>query len=96
VATSARKLSPESLGFGRQPAALVIREPQELLPKLLAQNTVLLTQVSDHLQLALIRPSGNSDHYKPERMEGFRHLVASLSTGLPTEPQCIFKKISGP
>ena len=33
----------------------------------------------DYLKLALIHPSGNSDQYKPERIERFRHPVASLS-----------------
>jgi hypothetical protein len=35
---------------------------------------------TDHLQLALIHPSGNSGQYKPKRIEHYRHSVASLST----------------
>jgi hypothetical protein len=48
----------------------------------------------DHLKLALIHPSGKRNQCKPERIEDFRHLVASLSKDRPTGPQDIFKKIS--
>jgi hypothetical protein len=37
------------------------------------------------VNLALIHPSGDSNQYKPEWIEDYRHLIASLSTG-PKDP----------
>jgi hypothetical protein len=70
-----QKLSPEAFGSDRQPTPLVVGKPQPSFTQLFAQNTVFLALVFDHLKLALIHPSGNSDQYKPEWIEDERHRV---------------------
>ena len=93
-----QKLAPESFGSDGQPTPLVIREPQPSFTQLFAQNTVLLAQVFDHLKLALIHPSGNSDQYKPEWIEDNRHRVYCYIIQEPEDwrPQRIFNKIQFP
>jgi hypothetical protein len=54
------------------------RELQSSFAQLFAKNTVLLARVFNHLKLALIHPSGNSDQYKPEWIQNgsaFRRLI---------------------
>ena len=41
-------------------------EPQAPFPELLTKHPVLLTQIFDHLKLALIHPTGNTDYNKLE------------------------------
>lgn len=71
-------LSPKSSGFGRQTPALVIVEAQPSFAELFTKNSVLFTQVLDHVQLALIHPSGKRDQEKTELIEGCRHVVAFI------------------
>jgi hypothetical protein len=56
-----QKLPSQSFGFGGQSTSLVIAEPQTSVAELFAKNTVLFAQVLDHVKLALIHPSGDSD-----------------------------------
>jgi hypothetical protein len=53
---------------------VLIIEPQTPVAELLTKNAVFLAQVFDHLELALIHPSGNRDQHKPEWIKA-RHLV---------------------
>ncbi len=90
-----QNLPPQSLRPGRQPTSLVVSEPQAPVAELFAKNTVLLPQVFDHLKLALIHPSGNSDQDKLKRIQNGRHRVTSVSTSSQIRAQnLIFNKIS--
>jgi hypothetical protein len=71
-------LSPKSSGFGRESPALVIGEPQPSIAELFPKDAVLFAQVLDHVQLALIHPSGKRDQEKTEGVERCRHLVAFI------------------
>ena len=75
------KLSSHSFGLGGQAAALVIVEAQSLWAQLLAQNSVLFSQVLDQLQLLLVHPAGYGDQQKPERVHGFRHEESNIIAG---------------
>jgi hypothetical protein len=44
-----------------QSAPPIIREPQTSFAQLFSKNEVFLSQVFDHLELALIHPSGSGD-----------------------------------
>ena len=66
---------PQPLRFGGQPAALIVGEPKALGAKLLAEDSILLAQVLDHLQLALVHPAGDGDQQESEWIQQFRHLV---------------------
>jgi hypothetical protein len=79
-------LSPKSSGFGRQTPALVIIEPQPSTAELFAKDAVLFAQVLDHVQLAVIHPSGKRDQEKTERIEGCRHVVAFIIDGATPRP----------
>ena len=92
-----QNLPSQSFGSGGQPTSLVIGEPQASLAELFTQHPVLLAQVLDHLKLALIHPSGNSDQDKPEWIQNGRHLVASLSAAYQIRARNrIFNKIQFP
>src|SRR6059058_4115310 len=45
-------------------------------------NAVLFAKVVNDLQLALVHPPGYGDQHEPERIQGSRHLVSSLSPTL--------------
>jgi hypothetical protein len=45
---------------------------------LLPQHAILLTEIIDHLQLALVHPAGNRDREEPERVQNSWHVVESL------------------
>jgi hypothetical protein len=47
----------------------MVIETQSPITELLAKNPVLLTQIVNDLQLALIHPPGNGDQQKAERVE---------------------------
>src|ERR1700758_5626197 len=55
-------------------------QAQSPIPELLAQNSVLLLQIPDHLLLALIHPTGNRHQQELKRIEHSRHLLPILST----------------
>jgi len=74
----AQKPSSEFPRCGRQPAALVISEPQTSITELFAKDTVLLPQVFDHVHLALIHPSGNRDQQKPEEDQGLSPCIGLI------------------
>jgi hypothetical protein len=65
---------------------------------LFAKHPVLLAKLFDHLKLAVIHPSGNSDQYKPEWIQNSRHLVAFIGgPGDPSpEPYIQQYPVSGP
>ena len=79
-----QKLPSQSFGFGGQPTPLVIAETQTSFAQLFTKNTIFFTQVFDYLKLAVIHPSSQSDQNKPEWIESYGHLVASLSMALRT------------
>src|SRR6516225_7758969 len=54
-------------------------EPQAPRAELLAQNPVLLPQIVNDLELALVHTPGDGDQDEPERVEDSRHVVAPLS-----------------
>jgi hypothetical protein len=76
VATSAKSSRPSPLALAAKRPALVVVQPHRLPAELLTQNPVLLTQVIDDLQLALVHPPGNGDQHEPERLQDSGHLVS--------------------
>src|SRR3954471_12991662 len=70
-----QKLSPQPLGSGSQPTALVIVQPQAAIPELFAKDPILLAQVVDHLELVLVPPSGDRDQHEPEGIDNWGPLV---------------------
>ena len=46
-----QRLAAQSLGLDREPAPVVVREPETLAPKPGSEHTVLLLQVVDHILL---------------------------------------------
>jgi hypothetical protein len=64
-----QNLPPQAFGPDGQSPALIVIEAQSPSTELLAQNPVFLAKVVNDLQLALIHPSGNGDHHKPEWVE---------------------------
>ena len=92
-----QNLPSQSFRPGGQSASLVVGEPPAPLAELLTQHPVLLAQVFDHLKLALIHPSGNSDQDKLKWIQNGRHLVTSVSAPYQIRDQnCIFNKIQFP
>jgi len=57
----------------------MVIEAQWPIAELLAENAVLLTQIVNNLQLALIRPPGNGDQQKAEWVENSLGLQSILS-----------------
>jgi hypothetical protein len=57
-----------------QSAPLAIAEPKTPVAELLTKNADFFAQIFDHLQLALIHPSGYRDQHKSEWLKA-RHLV---------------------
>ena len=53
----ARRLAAQSLGLDREPAPVVVREPETLAPKPGSEHTVLLLQVVDHILLLAVDPA---------------------------------------
>ncbi len=51
-----QRLAAQSLGLDREPAPLVVREPETLAPKLGSEHTVLLLLVVDHILLLAVDP----------------------------------------
>ena len=64
-----QELPSESFGFGCEPAALIIGEPQPAFTQLFLQDTILFAQVLNPVELALIHPSGHRHKYKPKRIK---------------------------
>ena len=62
----AKDPSAEHLALDREPASLVIRQPQPASFQLLAQQAVLLQQVLDHRELAPVGPAGEELNEEPE------------------------------
>ena len=52
-----QRLAAQSLGLDREPAPLVVREPETLAPKPGSEHTVLLLQVVDHILLLAVDPA---------------------------------------
>jgi hypothetical protein len=63
----AKDPSAQHLALHREPAPLVIRQPQSTPFQLLAQQAVLLQQVLDHRQLASVDPAGEELKSNPNR-----------------------------
>jgi hypothetical protein len=53
----------------RKAAALVVVQAQSMLTELLPQNSILLSQILDYLQLSLIHPPGNGHKQELEGIE---------------------------
>src|SRR4051812_10311196 len=99
VANSASTFRPSPFALAANRRQLVVGEPQPPLAELLTQHPVLLAQVFDHLKLALIHPTGNSDQDKAEWIQNGRHLLTSVSA--PSEirgpaPHIQKDPVSGP
>ncbi len=58
--------------FGRQPAALLIGEPQPPATELLAQHPVLLLEVVNRLELAPMHPPGEEHQQETQRLRPHR------------------------
>ena len=52
-----QRLAAQSLGLDREPAPVVVREPETLAPKLGSEHTVLLLLVVDHILLLAVDPA---------------------------------------
>ena len=52
-----QRLAAQSLGLDREPAPVVVREPETLAPKPGSEHTVLLLQVVDHILLLAVDPA---------------------------------------
>ena len=65
---------------------------------MLAQNSVLLSQILDHLLLVLIHPTGNRHQQELKWIEHSRHLLPILSTRSPVTNRLSIHsvRISGP
>jgi len=61
---------------------LIIIEPQATFSELLAQYSVLFTQILDNILLPLIHPTGQHDHHKLKGIEGFFHRLVIVSSQL--------------
>ena len=52
-----QRLAAQSLGLDREPAPVVVREPETLAPKPGSEHTVLLLLVVDHILLLAVDPA---------------------------------------
>jgi hypothetical protein len=59
---------------------LIIIEPQATASELLAQYSVLFTQIRDHTLWPLIHPTGHTINYKLKGIEGFLHRLVIVSS----------------
>src|SRR3954465_15658301 len=78
---------PQAFRLGCQSTSLVVVESHSSVSKLLAQTPVLLAQVLDRLQLALIHPASQGNHHELDWIKNFPHLVRSLSQRSSGHPQ---------
>ena len=65
---------PKAWGLDREPAPVVVREPETLAPKPGSEHTVLLLQVVDHILLLAVDPAS-----QPERAVGIARGRSSWS-----------------
>ena len=68
---------PESFRLGRQPAALLVGEPQALALELLLENTGFLDQIRDHVLLVAIQPA------REIREQDLQRLQLGSHAGIP-------------
>ena len=68
------------MGANCQAATLIIVEPQAAISELLAQYSILFTQILDHILLPLIHPTSQRDHNKLKGIEGFLHCLVIVSS----------------
>ena len=72
----------QAFGLSRQAPALIVVEPESASAKLLAENTILLSEVVNRLQLPVVHPSGERDQHKPEWTQDSLHsfvIIAAAS-----------------
>ena len=77
-------------------ATLIIIEPQATISELLAQYSVLFSQILDHIHLALIHPTGQHYHDKLKRIEGFLHRLVIVSSQFKTQRPHSLIRVFGP
>ena len=71
-------------------------EPQATVSELLAQCSVLFTQILDHILLALIHPTGQHDHNKLKGIEGFLLRPVIVSSQFKSHALMLVIRVSGP
>ncbi|HEX4166069.1 MAG TPA: hypothetical protein VHZ55_11400 [Bryobacteraceae bacterium] len=78
--------------------ALVVIEKYSPISELLAQYSILLSQVLDHLLLVLIHPAGSRHQQELKRIKHSRHLLPILATPLSIHEPAVnsFVFIFGP
>ena len=59
---------------------MIIIEPQPTISELLAQYSILFTQILDHILLPLIHPTGQHNHNTLKGIEGFLHRLVIVSS----------------
>jgi hypothetical protein len=69
-------LATESLAFGRETPALVVRETEALAAKLFLEDSVLLDEVLDDLRLVAVDPARERGE---EELMGRKSLTGPLS-----------------
>ena len=70
---------PQAFRLDCQSTSLVVVESHSSVSELLAQNPILLAQILECLQLALIHPASQGNYHELDRIKNSRHLVRSLS-----------------
>src|SRR5258708_36031024 len=74
-----QNLPPQGFRSNGQSAALVVIEAHSPAAELLSKNAILLAQVINDLQLALIHPARDSDQQESEWVKDSRGLQSPLS-----------------
>jgi len=63
----------KDLGFHGQPYPLFVGEPKSLSFELILEDTVLFDEIVDNRLLVAVKPAGQSDYEKVERMYDIDH-----------------------
>ena len=87
--------SAQSFGPHRQATTLIVVEAQRSRSELLAENSVFLTPIVDHLLLLVIHPSRRGDQQQPKGVETLRHprrlafsFIRTINPSIPNP--CVF------
>ena len=74
-----KNLSSQRLGLYGQSSALMVIEAHSPATELFSKHLILLAEIFNDLQLAVVHPPGDGDQHKPERVEHFLGIQNPLS-----------------
>lgn len=74
-----KSFSSQRFGLYGQSPALIVMEANSPVTELLSQHPILLAQIFNDLQLAVVHPPGDGDQQKPEWVEHSLRIQSPLS-----------------